>query len=123
MKKILVLILLVVLPIALISLTVWETWNDGNKTANAPRLDLNIEIGGIFLEIKNNENSNLQTCNLTINDVYHGAVNVGTEPTKYNLSSFTKDDGERFDPISYKVKSIHVSDCSGQPGRESFYTN
>lgn len=125
-KKVLVLALCVALPIAILTLP-WLigyiAQQTSGTTTNDKSLNLKVVTGVSTVEISNNEQTPLGGCKITINDQYSGRVAIEEKMSEYNLATFTKNDGERFNPFTHKVKTIVINDCSEQPGRAGVYTN
>lgn len=127
MKKVLVLILSVFVPILLIGATIYAVSSQNEKPPVSQEevkdLDLNVRFSSTTVEVTNNEETTLTGCQATVNGDFGATIEIPAEPKEYNLASFTKDNGERFNPIAYKANKIHIYSCKEHPDRMAYYGN
>lgn len=97
--------------------------SDSPSTNSAPRRDLSADIRttGTQLVITNRDSFDWQNCIIQVNGRWEtrGSIAAGAR-AETGLATFTRSDGERFNPFTHKVESANIR-CDTQHGRLSFY--
>lgn len=113
-----------VLLLLLISFVVWWLVNGANNASddNAKSLDISVVRDDAGITVKNNEESTLTKCKLTLNEKYSTRVEtINTQEGTYLYDTFTDNEGTRFSFETTQPESLNISDCKEEPNRFSAY--